>query len=1143
MRIRVLKNHRFTLFAFLLTAGLLAFAAVRGLLPVVEANSGGGATMHALTLQFEGSGEVHLDPHDETFSSDTTRSYLEDTDVTMTATPDSGWYFDHWEGNVTGTGAVRTVGMSGPKIALAVFKQPTLVVLKEGSGHVQFYVQGSPPGDTLPPTSSRTYPAGTPVVLVATPAAGWGFKEWTIDAGGTSETKTIHMDEDKVVKAVFEPLKLTLQRQGEGQVSVSPPGITDEPTFTVEFTEATGGSEQVTIAALPAPGWSFEKWSGDHTGTVSPVVVSVDEDKTVTAHFKQIELTVNTEGRGLVQIDPPDITPLEEEYPHTETYPSSTQQSPQEVELTASPINAYWGFKEWTGNLGLDPETPTNTLTITVEMDEPRSVEAVFKQVELTIAIEGGGSVSTDPAGEVISEHVKGFAYANDVHLTAAADPGWAFKEWQGAVTGSALTASTDILLADATVTAVFEQIELTVDKQGNGVVNIDPPDITPGYGQYPYTETYGISTPENPVPVTLTATPAENWGFKEWQGDVDSPVDVSSKQIDMNAPKSVTAVFEQAVLTMDIEGEGVIETTPAGETLSSDTKGFRPGDPNVTDPISVEAVPGEEWGFKEWTGAINTQDNPALLEMDDDQSITAVFYQNTLTVNSTGQGQVSTGGDPQTPTFTEDFKPGKQVALTAHAEDGWFFKEWSGAVSGASTSVNVIMSEDRTVHALFERIELTVDTQGQGTVAITPPGVAPGLGNYPHTEAYPTNQGVALSANAAPGWCFKQWIGEVVPNGASATVTMNNAKTVTAVFELADASISSVTFTSDHNMLYDNDSNFEFDGNLIVEPEWVPSSSNWPIVHTMNTKVALELSIDMPDCVSGGFTVTGTGNSLTFLGSAVASGSQTVVALESNELLPAYIDIVEEGIAWTLTMNGAGGTTFDLGTTGPHKVFVTYGPNNCLNSDSPFPSESKATIKRMEFLCSEAAGNSREFLDPVIAAGQISAAIWAHHAPNGWAQVTGGLWKALDDGVFECEAGRHLGACGMLILGEDRSDIQQSYALACHAYPSTDESSGPGYNSDCTDAETRTDEFGLWDLILEGNGPVENFFKIRAPAGAWWYIAVAPFKGPVQGSGGTGNDADKAGRYGIMKDPPVYGQEWRLTVPPGTIEAAPQLP
>ena len=59
-------------------------------------------------------------------------------------------------------------------------------------------------------------------------------------------------------------------------------------------------------------------------------------------------------------------------------------------------------------------------------------------------------------------------------------------------------------------------------------------------------------------------------------------------------------------------------------------------------------AVPG--WGFNEWTGAINTSDNPAAIEIDSDQSVTAVFYQNTLTVTSGGQGPVSTGGDPQTP-------------------------------------------------------------------------------------------------------------------------------------------------------------------------------------------------------------------------------------------------------------------------------------------------------------------------------------------------------------------------------------------------------------------------------------------------------------------------------------------------------------
>lgn len=766
--------------AVVAAVAVLVLWGARGMLPAAWANGGGGGTSYVLTLEIHGQGTVKLDPPNQTYSGDTSRAYAKDTPVTLTATPASGWYFDRWEGDVSGSGFTRTITMTSNKMAVAIFKQPTITVHKQGTGQVQVYLQGSPPGETLTPTFSRTFPVNVSVVLIAHPPAGWAFVKWTGDASGTSPSKIIGMSADKTVTAVFEPIKLTVSMDpaGAGSVNVTPPNQTDDEPFTVTFAGAIN-TQQVSATAYPNVGWAFKEWTGDHTGTDNPATIDVNGEEEVTAVFEEVELTVDTEGKGVVHIDPPDITPEEEEYPHTEKYASADPQDPPEVLLTASPTDANWGFKEWTG----DVEPPADAAAIAVVMDAAKSVTAVFDQVEVTITVEGNGNVSTAPVGEVISETKKGFAYGAEVAFTATADPGWAFKEWSGAITGAEATTTSEPILEDASVTALFEQIELTVDTQGTGKVTISPPVVTPEVEEYPHTEVYPLSTLENPQSVTLTAVEVANWGFKEWTGDVEGPANLTTTQVEMDAAKTVTAVFEQAVLSMNVEGEGSIGTSPAGEVLSATRKGFRPGDPNVEDPITIEAFPGAEWGFEKWTGAINTTDNPAPIEMDSDQSVTAVFYQNTLTVTSGGQGQVSTGGEPRTPTFTEDFKPGKQVNLEAHPEDGWFFAGWSGAVTSASSTAPVTMTEDKTVHALFERIELSVEKQGQGTVTASPPG---GQVSVPFTEGYTANQQVALSATAAPGWGFKQWIGEVTPSGATATVTMNRAKTVTAVFAQA---------------------------------------------------------------------------------------------------------------------------------------------------------------------------------------------------------------------------------------------------------------------------------------------------------------------------------------------------------------------
>ncbi len=59
-------------------------------------------------------------------------------------------------------------------------------------------VTNTPPGGT--------YPAGTRVVLTATPLPGYIFDHWAGDASGTSPVLTVIMDRPKNVVAVFRRL-------------------------------------------------------------------------------------------------------------------------------------------------------------------------------------------------------------------------------------------------------------------------------------------------------------------------------------------------------------------------------------------------------------------------------------------------------------------------------------------------------------------------------------------------------------------------------------------------------------------------------------------------------------------------------------------------------------------------------------------------------------------------------------------------------------------------------------------------------------------------------------------------------------------------------------------------------------------------
>ena len=42
------------------------------------------------------------------------------------------------------------------------------------------------------------------------------------------------------------------------------------------------------LTAVPAPGYSFDRWSGDASGTDNPTTITIDSNKSVVAHFKKL---------------------------------------------------------------------------------------------------------------------------------------------------------------------------------------------------------------------------------------------------------------------------------------------------------------------------------------------------------------------------------------------------------------------------------------------------------------------------------------------------------------------------------------------------------------------------------------------------------------------------------------------------------------------------------------------------------------------------------------------------------------------------------------------------------------------------------------------------------------------------------------
>ncbi|MBE3136010.1 MAG: DUF2341 domain-containing protein, partial [Thermoplasmata archaeon] len=187
--------------------------------------------------------------------------------VELSASAGLGWSFAGWSGDLAGSTNPETITIDGNKAVTATFTQNeyTLTVTTVGSGSV-----GKSP-------DQATYHYGDVVELAASADLGWTFSEWSGDLTGSTNPETITIDGNKAVTATFtqDEYTISLTIFGSGTVVKQPDALTYHFNDVVQLTATAG------------PGWYFDFWSGDLTGTVNPAMITIDGDKAVTATFTE----------------------------------------------------------------------------------------------------------------------------------------------------------------------------------------------------------------------------------------------------------------------------------------------------------------------------------------------------------------------------------------------------------------------------------------------------------------------------------------------------------------------------------------------------------------------------------------------------------------------------------------------------------------------------------------------------------------------------------------------------------------------------------------------------------------------------------------------------------------------------------------
>ena len=388
--------------------------------------------------------------------------------------------------------------------------------------------------------NQTSFDIGDKVQLTAIPAVGWSFSRWSGAISSLVNPIDVTINKTTSVTATFTQIEYSLSASavGNGSVVKSP----NQASYHY--------GDIVQLTAIPAVGWSFSRWSGDLSGSISPANLTITGNMTVVATFTQIgySLMFSTVGNGSVIRNPDQAS-----YHYGDS-----------VQLTASP-SIGWSFSGWTGDLS--GSTNPSTISVTKNM----TVTATFSRNAYPVSVSklGNGDVSLSPGP---------YYYGDIANLTATPATGWSFSRWNGTFSSSGNPVSI-IINGTTSVTANFihNGYNFTISTVGSGSVSKNPDQASFNIGDI----------------VSLTATPATGWSFGGWSGSFISSANPES--IIINGTASVTATFIQNTYTVSVNinpsSGGIVSGYTSGQLY------------HYGDVVSLIANPNNGYTFTGWSG------------------------------------------------------------------------------------------------------------------------------------------------------------------------------------------------------------------------------------------------------------------------------------------------------------------------------------------------------------------------------------------------------------------------------------------------------------------------------------------------------------------------------------------------------------
>ncbi|MEM3697558.1 MAG: PKD domain-containing protein [Candidatus Bathyarchaeia archaeon] len=423
-----------------------------------------------------------------------TYTYVEGTNVQVTAIPDVNYNFAYWEldGVYYGTNNPTTVLMDKNHTLKAFFAVVTRTLT----------ITATAGGTTNPAPGNYVYENGTYATVTALPSANYMFDHWVLDGSPAGSINPINvlMDRDHTLHAVFAIINYTLT------ITTTSGGTTNPSPGTHVYASGT----MVEVLAIPDLNYKFVRWElNGNNVTNNPITILMDKNYTLHAVFALLtyRLTILSSTGGTT--NPP---------PGTYTYTNGTYAS-----VTAIP-NTHYRFDHWL----LDGNPAGSANPISILMTDDHTLQAVFAETHtLRITVSEGGT--TDPVPGTYTYDVPTY-----VTVTAIPYTNYRFDHWvyDDANIGSA-NPVTVYVGSNHTLHAVFVLITYTlkIETTAGGTTNPSP-------GTYTYNAGSVVS---------VTAVPSSGYVFDHWELNGTNVGSANPYSVTMNNNYVLKAFFALA--------------------------------------------------------------------------------------------------------------------------------------------------------------------------------------------------------------------------------------------------------------------------------------------------------------------------------------------------------------------------------------------------------------------------------------------------------------------------------------------------------------------------------------------------------------------------------------------------------------------